>query len=142
MFTTDTKTSTWTPEDSHRLKVNRKLLDLICETLLLAPSLLTLKVLWHDRLEHGVFKKKRRCLKALARLPETVKCAVFLGLESSTVHFPHRVIKSRKSVFDGPSRSLSAPEQAAKADLNRHLKTVRQQYQARSQRESPHGLVL
>ena len=132
MFYTARDTSTWTAEDCARLDVNRKLLRFICDILLMAPNLLTLKLLWHDRVDHGDWKSKLDCLKALARLPERVKCAVFLGLESPTVHFPHRVIKFREA--------LSAQEQAAKADLNQHLKTVRQQYQARFQRKSPHGL--
>lgn len=127
--TSDRKTPTWTPDDSHRLKVNEKLLDLICETLLLAPNLLTLKVLWHDRMKHGVFSKKCACLQALARLPDKVKCAVFLGLESTDVHFPHQRIKSRG--FSKQRGSLSAEDEAVKADLNRHLNTIRHQYQAR-----------
>lgn len=142
MFYTAKNTSTWTAEDCERLEVNRTLLKFICKTLIMAPNLLTLKLLWHDRTDHGDWQSKLDCLKALARLPERVKCAVFLGLESTTVHFPHRVIKSRWSVLpqEYPRQSLSAQEQAAKADLNRHLKTVRQQYQARSQRKSPDGL--
>lgn len=140
MFYTAKNTSTWTAEDCQRLEVNRTLLRFICEILLMAPNLLTLKLLWHDRVDHGDWKSKLDCLKALARVPERVKCAVFLGLEAPIVHFPHRVIKAGLSVLPPEyPRRLSAQEQAAKADLNQHLKTFRQQYQARSQRNSPHG---
>lgn len=87
----------------------------------------TLKLIWHDRIEHGDWGKKRDCLKPLARLPETVQCAVFLGREAVTVHFPHQ------TVYKYPT-SPSAQDYAAKADLNRHLKNLREQYQAGSRR--------
>lgn len=125
MFHTVNKTSVWTSEDRIRLEINCKLLNFICETLLRAPNLRTLKLLWHDPIEHGDWEEKRDCLTALARLPETVECAVFLGKESATVHCPLRDICRQQS--------LSAQERAAKVDLNRHLKTVRQQHQACSQ---------
>lgn len=144
MINTYTNTTTLTPEDSQRLHSNRKLLDLVCETLLLAPELLTLRLIWHDRIEHGVLEKKLDCLQALAKIPETVKCAVFLGSEAMTVHFPHRYSKEfkarwRKLAQESP-RQLSTQEEEAKADLNHHLKTVRQQCQARPRREPLDGL--
>lgn len=119
--------SAWTPEDSIRLEINRKLLNFICETLLQAPNLLSLKLLWHDVIEFGHFKEKRDCLTALARLPETVKCSVFLAAEASTVHF--------HQVRDPNLKSPWAQDYAAKTYLNRFLKTVREQHQASSQRD-------
>ncbi len=104
-----------------------QLMKHICKKLLKAPNLRTLKVIWHDRIEHGEWKKKRDCLKPLARLPETVQCAVFLGAEAVTVHFPHQPLYKDPTI-------PSAQEYAAKADLNRHLKNLREQYQARSRR--------
>ena len=131
MFNTNTEMSVWTSIDTHRLKINRELLQFICETLIQAPKLLTLQLLWHDRIEHGDWEEKRHCLTALARLPERVKCTVFLGVESGTVHY--------RGSFE-VRLSLSAQEQAAKADLNRHLQTVRQQYQASSRCKTTSGI--
>lgn len=139
MFNTRMTISVWKSEDSDRLKINRELMDYIVEALLHAPSLLTLKLLWHDRIEHGDWGEKRDCLTALATLPETVKCMVFMGAESGIVH-PRQGVQDYKSIFADGQKSLSAQEAAAKADLNRHLQTVRQQHQARSRFESPNGL--
>ena len=126
MFHVASDKAGWTSENTIRLEVNRKLLNFICETLLQAPKLLSLKLLWHDRFEHGHLEEKRDCLAALARLPETVKCSIFLGSEASIVHNLHR---------SPTAESPSAQDYAVKADLNRYLKKVREQHQALSQRD-------
>lgn len=51
-------------------------------------NLLTLKLCWHDRIDHGDWEKKRDCLSALVRLPETVKYAVFMEAESVQLDLP------------------------------------------------------
>ena len=94
--------------------------------------------LWHDRIEHGVFSKKLACLQPLARLPDTVRCAVFWGSESAAVHFPHQRHNQPLVPRKWPHLRLSAEQEAAKADLNRHLNTVRQQYQARKRAHRLH----
>ena len=115
-----------------RLNINRELLRLVCETLLQALDLQTLKLLWHDGLEHGVPEEKRDCLAELAAIPEKVKCTIFMGIEAAAVHPP----KNRDCIF-GQRRTLTVKECATKAELNRYLSMLRQQFQARSQRESP-----
>ncbi len=117
--------------DDTRLRLNRELLKVICEILLEAPNLQTLKLLWHDDLEHGISEKKRDCLGELAPLPERVKCTIFMGVEAAEVHpLRYPVRKSDKR------RTPTVKEYAIKAELNQYLSTVRQQFQ-RSQRESP-----
>ena len=120
MFLTGVRASSRTLEDLNRLRVNQKLLKKICQALLQAPNLRTLNVLWHDRIRLGDWGKKQDCLRGLASLPAKVKCTVFLGREAAALHSPE--------VFDYPT--LSVEKQAAKADLNQYLNTVRQQYQA------------
>lgn len=116
-------------ENRNRLRLNRKLLKKICESLHQAPSLRTLNVLWHDRIHIGDWETKQDCLRGLDSLPEKVKCTVLLGCESMVLHSPE----------NRSHRTLSVQDQAVKANLNRYLATVRQQYQASSQRESLAG---
>lgn len=127
MFLTVMRMCYRTLEDRNRLRLNRKLLKKICEMLHQAPSLRTLNVLWHDRIHIGDWETKQDCLRGLDSLPEKVKCTVFLGHESMALHSPE--------IWS--NRILSEQEQAVKANLNRYLATVRQQYQAYLQRESP-----
>ena len=127
MFLTVMKRCYRTLENRNRLRVNRKLLKKICETLHQAPSLRTLNVLWHDRIHIGDWEMKKDCLRGLDSLPEKVKCTVFLGREAMLLHSPE--------IWS--NRILSVQEQAVKANLNRYLATVRQQYQASSHCESP-----
>ena len=113
-------------ERRSRLRVNRSLLRIIRRTLLNASNLRTVKLLWHDVIERRNWEKKQGCLNPLAKLPEKVKCTIFLGPEAVAVHSPQLVTNGR--------RELSDQEHAAKADLNRYLNTIRQQYQASSGR--------
>ena len=117
-------------EKRMRLKVSRRLLRLISHTLFGAVNLRTVKLLWHDRVGQGDWQKKRDCLKALARLPEKVRCTVHWGSEAAALHSPE---------FFG-KEDLSIQEHAAKADLNQFLKIVREQFQARSRPKSVTGL--
>ena len=116
-------------ENRNRLRINRKLLRKICRLLRKAPNLRTVKLLWHDQIDYGDWGVKETCLRSLAKLPEKVRCMVFLGDESMAVHYPGSSVN--------PRIDLSVQEQAAKAKLNQYLNDVRQRYQAISQHKSP-----
>ena len=132
MFLTVMKASLRTLENRSRLRINRKLLRKICRTLCRAPNLRTVKLLWHDWIDCRDWEKKQTCLSSLSKLPEEVRCKVFLGRESTAVHFPTNPIDSRLA--------LSIQEELAKAKLNEYLKAVRREYQASSQHKSSEGL--
>ena len=121
-----------TLENSNRLRINRKLLRKICKMLREAPNLQTVKLLWHDRIDCGDWEKKRTCLSSVAKLPEGVRCQIFLGPEANAVHSHKNSISSRLG--------LSIQEEAAKAKLNDYLKAVRREHQASSHHKSPDGL--
>lgn len=110
-----------------RLRVNQSLLRIIRRTLLNMSNLRTVKLFWHDKIEDRNWEKKQGCLNPLAKLPEKVKCTIFLGSEAAAVHSPQLVTNLQE---------LSVLEHAAMADLNRYLNTIRQQYQASSGRQS------
>ena len=132
MFRTVMNASFRTLENSNRLRINRKLLRMICEVLCGAPNLRTVKLLWHDKLDCGDWEKKQTCLSSLAKLPEQVRCMIFLGLESKAVHFSESPINSRLG--------FSIQEELAKAKLNKYLEASRREYQASSRHKSPEGL--
>ena len=117
-----------TLENRNRLTINRELLKKICKVLGRAPHLRTVKLLWHDSKDCGDWNKKKTCLRSLAKLPERVRCQIFLGKEAMAVHF-----------HENPRPGLSTLEEQAKAKLNEYLKAVRQEYQANSQHKSPEG---
>lgn len=131
MFLTVMNPSLGTLEDRSRLRINRKLLEKICNMLRRAPNLRTVKVLWHDSIKVGDWEKKQICLRSLAKLPEGVSCKVFLGRESPALHFPEIPISTRLA--------LSTDEGLAKAELNEYLEAVRREYQANSPHKSPEG---
>lgn len=132
MFLTVMKASVRTLENRNRLRINRTLLRKICKMLRQAPNLETVKLLWHDRIDCGDWEKKQTCLSSLAKLPEGVRCQVFLGPEATAVHFRENPIRGRLD--------LSIQEEAAKAKLNDHLKAIRREHQASSHHKSPEGL--
>ena len=135
MFRTVMKESLRTLENENRLTINRKLLKKICKTLRRAPNLQTVKLLWHDKIDCGDWEKKQTCLSSLAKLQEQVRCDVFLGQESTAVHFPRNPVNTLNR---GPS--LSIQEELAKAKLNEYLNAVRGEYQASSRHKSSEGL--
>ena len=134
MFRTVMHPSFRTLENCNRLRINRKLLRKICRTLRRAPNLRTVKLLWHDWINCGDWEKKQTCLSSLFKLPEEVRCTVFLGQEAAAVHFPGYPTDSRIDL------SLSVQEELAKAKLNEYLEAVRREYQASSQHQSPKAL--
>ena len=134
MFRTVMRPSLRTLENCNRLRINRKLLRKICRTLRRAPNLRTVKLLWHDWINCGNLEKKQTCLSSLSKLPEEVRCTVFLGQESAAVYFPGYPTDSRIDL------SLSVQEELAKAKLNEYLEAVRREYQASSQHQSPKAL--
>ena len=119
MFHPVMKPTLRTQEIADRLRVNRQLLRTICATLTLAPNLKTLKLFWHDEIEHFDRAEKRDCLRAVAELSEKVRCMAFLGSEAMAEHFPPR--------FVNKDRALSVQEHAAKAGLNQYINSIRQQ---------------
>ena len=131
MFLTVVKLPRRPLENRSRLRINRKLLRKICRMLRRAPDMQTVKLLWHDCIRIGDWEKKQTCLSSLSKLPEKVKCKVFLGRESADVHFPENPINSRMG--------LSVEEEIAKAKLNQYLNAVRLEYQASIQHKSPEG---
>ena len=132
MFRTVMNVSFRTLENSNRLRINQKLLRKICEVLCGAPKLRTVKLLWHDKVDCEDWEEKQTCLSSLAKLPEHVRCMVFLGQESMAVHFSENSTDSRQG--------FSTQEELAKTNLNKYLEVVRREYQASARHKLPEGL--